>query len=333
MARFISRTLFGLACFIFMCVSVVYGQRVYDPLFIPGKSGTQIRDLMVHDEIRNRDIPVRVYLPELAAPAPVILFSHGLGGSREGSSYLEKHWSARGYVCVFLQHPGSDESVWKDVPPARRMAALQQAASAGNLLLRVQDVRAVLNRLEKWNRSDDSPLRGRLDLKSIGMSGHSFGALTTQAVSGQVFYFGGREISYTDERIRAAVIFSPSSPRKGNAEQAFSRVKIPWMLITGTKDVAVIGQADVESRLSVFPALPPGGKYELVLWNAEHSAFTDRPLPGDKERRNPNHHRAILAVTTAFWDAYLKDMPEALSWLNGSGPSSVLEPQDRWQKK
>ena len=76
--------------------------------------------------------------------------------------------------------------------------------------------------------------------------------------------------------------------------------------MTGTKDVAPIGGADVESRLAVFPALPPGGKYELVLDGAEHSAFTDRALPGDSAPRNPNHHRAILALSTAFWDAWLR---------------------------
>jgi hypothetical protein len=83
-------------------------------------------------------------------------------------------------------------------------------------------------------------------------------------------------------------------------------VKIPWLLMTGTKDVAPIGDADVESRLAFFPALPPGNKYEVVLNNAEHSAFVDRALPGDKEARNPNHHRIILALTTAFWDAWLR---------------------------
>jgi hypothetical protein len=41
----------------------------------------------------------------------------------------------------------------------------------------------------------------------------------------------------------------------------------------------------------------------LVLHNAEHSVFTDRPLPGEREPRNPNHHRVILALSTAFWDA------------------------------
>ena len=103
--------------------------------------------------------------------------------------------------------------------------------------------------------------------------------------------------------------------------------------MTGTKDVAPIGHADVASRLAVFPALPTGHKYELVLGKAEHSAFTDTALPGDREPRNPNHHRAILAISTAFWDAYLKNDPAARVWLDSTGPRSVLEPNDQWQKK
>jgi hypothetical protein len=85
--------------------------------------------------------------------------------------------------------------------------------------------------------------------------------------------------------------------------------------------------------MKVFRALPPDNKYELVLDRAEHSAFSDRALPGDSERRNPNHHRAILALSTAFWDAFLKDDSTAKAWLNGDSPRSVLEANDRWQTK
>jgi hypothetical protein len=163
------------------------------------------------------------------------------------------------------------------------------------------------------------------------MSGHSFGAVTTEAVSGQAPRPGMN--SLTDKRIKAAIAFSPSSPRYEDPKSAFAGVKIPWMLMTGTKDLAPVGQVELASRLAVFPALPPGGKYELVLDRAEHSAFTDRPLPGDKEPRNPNHHRAILALSTAFWDAWLKNDSYARTWLDGDGPRSVLEPNDKWQHK
>jgi predicted dienelactone hydrolase len=162
------------------------------------------------------------------------------------------------------------------------------------------------------------------------MSGHSFGAVTAQALSGETFPLGD---GFTDPRIKAAVMMSPSPPRQGDPKLAFAGVRIPWMLLTGTNDNAPIGHSDAKSRLLVFPALPAGGKYELVLNKAEHSAFTDRPLPGDSQPRNPNHHRAILAVTTAFWDAYLQNDIVAKAWLDSDAVRGILEKDDRWQKK
>ena len=301
----------------------------YNPLAVDTAARPVLLDLPVHDTTRHRDITLRVYLPTNTAPAPVILFSHGLGGSRAGSVFLGEHWAARGYVAVFLQHPGSDDSVWRGKPLRDRMSAMNQAASLENFLLRVQDVPAVLNQLAMWNAAKTNTLSGRLDLERVGMSGHSFGAVTTEAVSGEMLPVGGQK--FTDPRIQAAVVFSPSAPTTGTAARAFGSVKIPWMLMTGTKDLAPIGHANMQSRLAVYPALHGAPKYELVLYNAEHSVFTDRALPGDRERRNPNHHQVILALSTAFWDAYLRSNPEALAWLNGLGPRSILEPDDQWQ--
>lgn len=303
----------------------------YDPLVTAQQAGRPPVDLTVDDARRHRTIPVRVYLPPGQSRAPVVLFSHGLGGSRTGSAYLGKHWAARGYVAVFLQHPGSDESVWTGAPAGQRMAAMQRAASGHQALLRFRDVAVVLDQLAAWNTEAAHILADRVDLTRVGMSGHSFGAVTAQAVSGQRVRGGGT--AFTDARIKAAVIMSPSAPRGADAAQAFGGVAVPWLLMTGTNDLAIIGDADLASRLAVYPALPPGSKYELVLDNAEHSAFTDRALPGDREARNPNHHRVILALSTAFWDAYLRGEAAARAWLDGDGPRSVLEPKDRFQRK
>ncbi len=320
------------ASFLLFAAQAIAADLSYDPLAISARFASETVDLTVNDAERKRDIPVRVYLPSKKSPVPVVLFSHGLGGSREESAYLGNHWAVRGYVAVFLQHPGSDTSVWQGKPLNQRMGAMQQAAGPANFMLRVKDVPAVLDQLDRWNKTDGHALAGRLDLMRVGMSGHSFGAVTTQAVSGQST--GLEKLSFTDPRIKAAVVFSPSSPRRGrDPGQAFGNVKIPWMLMTGTKDVAHMSDADMTSRLAVFPALPPGGKYELVLYGAEHSAFTDRALPGDTEKRNPNHHRVILALSTAFWDAWLREDAAARAWLDGDGPHSVLEKDDRWQKK
>jgi len=304
----------------------------YDPLAKPTGATPEIADLMVDDARRHRDIPLRVYLPSARLPAPVILFSHGLGGSRDGSAYLGNHWAARGYVAVLLQHRGSDIAVWQSKPLDQRMEAMKQAASLENFTLRVDDVSAVLDQLGRWDVADKHILAGRLDLLHVGMAGHSFGAVTTQAVGGQSYLNG--HLSFADPRIKAAMALSPSSPRlEADLRQAFVDVKIPWLLMTGTRDIAFIGDADVKSRLTVFPALPAGGKYELVLYRAEHSTFTDRAMPGDREIRNPNHHRVILALSTAFWDAWLRGDAAARIWLDGDGPYSVLEKDDRWRLK
>lgn len=303
----------------------------YDPLRVASGFAPAVVDLALNDAERGREVPLRVYLPSASNACPVLLFSHGLGGSRENNPYLGRHWSARGYAAVFMQHPGSDDSVWKGVAPGARRAALQSAAGIRNYALRVKDVAVVLEQLEAWNREAHHALCGRLDLTRVGMCGHSFGALTTQAVSGQEGAFGFSRPK--DPRIKAAIAFSPSAPRRGDPQKAFGSVPIPWLLMTGTKDVSLIGDADLASRLAVYPALPPGGKYELVLEGAEHSAFGDRPLPGDSETRNPNHHRAVLALSTAFWDAYLLGDKSARQWLDGDAARSVLEPKDRWQRK
>jgi predicted dienelactone hydrolase len=318
-----------LAALVILAVVGAVHANSYDPLAIDSTFSATHLDMIVHDAFRNHNIPIRIYLPANTGAEPVVLFSHGLGGSRAGNVFMGEHWAGRGYVAVFVQHPGSDDSVWENVPPLERMRAMRQAASPDNFLLRVQDIPAVLNQLEIWNRDKNNALSGRLNMKEIGMSGHSFGAVTTEAVSGENLPFTGTDL--TDPRIKAAIALSPSPPRAGDPARAFGSVSIPWMLMTGTEDVAPIGDIDAGSRLKVYPALHGAPKYQVVLFGAEHSAFTDTALPGDREPRNPNHHRVMLALSTAFWDAYLRGDTNALAWLDGPGPKSVLQPKDAWQ--
>lgn len=308
----------------------------YDPLELPAGFAARTVELEIEDAERGRTIPLLAWLPAQAGPRPALLFSHGLGGSRAGGAYLGRHWSARGYVVLFLQHPGSDESVWKGRRPLRALLAMKGAASPENFLLRVVDVPVAVTALHAWNRTAGHPLAGRIDLARIGMAGHSFGAVTAQAVSGQRARDGGSP--FTDPRIKAAVIMSPGAARDGTSPEAsFGAVAIPWMLLTGTHDDGRIVGVVPEDRLKVYPALPPGAagpdKYELVLSGAEHSAFADRALRGDRLPRDPAHHRAILALTTAFWDAHLTGDPAARAWLDGDGPRSVLRAEDRFRRK
>jgi predicted dienelactone hydrolase len=302
--------------------------EAYDPLRLPTAELPEPLSLEVHDGNRDRRLPLRVYLPTTTTAAPVVLFSHGLGGSCQNNAHMGRHWSARGYVVVAMQHPGSDTSVWREARLGERRQAMQRAASGENLKLRGEDVAAVLDQLAVWHGSRDHALHGRLDLEHVAMSGHSFGAVTTQLVGGQWLpLFGNR---FTEPRIDAALALSPSAPRRGAAKTAFETVRIPWLLMTGTEDVSPIGDIDVEDRLAVYPALPAGiDRYELVLDGADHGAFGDRSAR--RGEHNPNHPRVMLALSTAFFDANLRGCTAAREWLHGNGPKSLLETGDRWQ--
>lgn len=309
----------------FLVVSASAGTAAYDPMKV-GEKEVSTLTFDVNDKSRDRTLPVRVYLPETKGAAPVVLFSHGLGGSRDNNPYLGNHWAKRGYVVVFVQHPGSDESVWKGERPLNRMAAMKEAASAEAFADRVKDVPAVIDALEKWNGEKGHPLAGRMDLGHIGMSGHSFGALTTQAMAGQS-YAGGR-ISYLEKRIGAAVMMSPSKPRMGDPKSAFGGITMPCLLLTGTKDESPIGGGTPEDRREVFPALAKAPAWQVVFEGATHMDFGQREGAETKDSR---YHKAILALTTAFWDAHLKGDKAAMEWLKGDGAKSALAEGDLWE--
>ena len=302
-------------------------ESTYDPLKVTDVEIVS-KTFDVKDGTRDRTIPVRVYLPESTKPAPVILFSHGLGGSRDNNPYLGNHWAKRGYIVVFIQHPGSDESVWKESQPGHWMGVMKQAASLENFMSRTKDVPAVIDALTAWNADKQNPLHARFDLKHIGMSGHSFGAVTTQAVAGQSAA-GGR-VSFTDPRLSAAVMMSPSPPARGTPAAAFGSIKIPCLLMTGTLDTSPIGNTTAEDRLKVFPFLTKAPAWQVVFDKATHMSFGERDLKGNSENGN-RYHKAILALTTAFWDAQLRGDETARAWLNGTSARSVLLPEDQWE--
>ncbi|XIA65508.1 hypothetical protein ACFIOY_04110 [Bradyrhizobium sp. TZ2] len=71
------------------------------------------------DSLRSRAVPARLHWPTNIAPGsrvPLIVFSHGMGGSRRGYSYLARYWAARGIASLHVQHAGSDSSLWAGNP-------------------------------------------------------------------------------------------------------------------------------------------------------------------------------------------------------------------------
>ncbi len=312
------------------------GQPTRDaPYTQAGPYPVAVSDAVWRDPARNRDIPVRVYAPSGAGLVPLIIFSHGLGGSRAAGEAWLRHWAGNGYVCLAVQHHGSDEELWRGLGPWRAMRKMREAASAAQLLERVRDVRFVLDESARRKASGEPALRDA-NLDAVGMSGHSFGAITTQVLAGQ----GG---AGRDARIKAAMAFSPSS-RKDAGEASFSGIAIPFLGVTGTADTlggALLGDRDAtpEDRRRVFDLLPPGGKYMLVFQDADHMVFGGMADPVRGRRRSesaravsPHVVEAVKAASLAFWDLSLKGDRRAGEWLR-SGLGSLLGPRDVFLSK
>ena len=282
------------------------------------------------DAKRGRTVPVKIYAPKSQAGAfPVIIFSHGLGGSRDGYEYLGQCWAAHGYVAVHLQHAGSDDSVWKDAGVGQRMGAMRRAAAQPrNAMDRVQDVSFAIDELTRLNATN-SPWHAKLDLKRIGVAGHSFGAHTTLATAGAA-YSGRSAAGIGDPRVKAAIPMSAPVPaNKRRLDEAYAGVKIPCLHMTGTEDNSPIGDTKAEERRLPFDHCRNSDQYLITFTGGDHAIFggRDRKLGGGKDAE---FQRLICQSSLAFWDAYLRDDAKAKEWLitkfkDALGKEGVLE--------
>jgi predicted dienelactone hydrolase len=278
------------------------------------------------DAARSRDIPVRIRMPDGSGQIPIILFSHGLGGSLESGTDWTSAWAEAGFATLTLDHPGSDRQLRGD--------SISAAGLSAQLEARVADVRFALDELARRAREGGCDLR-RVDLSRVGMSGHSFGAITTQALSGQSYPLPSLSHA-ADPRIRAAIAFSPSPPMRGHDDAAaFAGIHIPFLSVTGTADFAPITpQVSAADRQRPFRAMPPGDKYLLVVGGANHLQFNGQD--GLRRDTEPGEHmRAIvIAATTAFWNASLRGDSSARNWFyDMSGLRKMLAASDRFEAR
>ena len=294
------------------------------------------RDEAWRDPARSRDLPLRLRLPAgadsgadasgAAASWPVVLHSHGLGGSREGGDVWGRAWQDAGMLVVHLQHPGSDIDTLRQGLPA-----LRAAASAEQLLARVADVRFVLDEITRRQAQGVAPWSGAR-VSAVGLAGHSFGAQTTQAVAGQRFPV---PVSARDPRIAAFIALSPNPARSSQTlttqslVQQFGAVDRPFMVVTGSRDGDPLGRtSDVAeaaaARASVFEGLPAGQRGLLWLAGADHMTFAGNaaqriagrgPFQRDTvaQQRESSHHALTARITRLWWQAHLSADPAVIA--------------------
>ena len=278
----------------------------------------------------NRKVLYKIYgIDDLSyRKRPLVIWSHGLGGGRDGAGFLARYLVEHGYFVMHIQHPGTDTSMWegKDGHPwdvIRSTPVTRQMT-----LDRFKDVPFILDQLSDIERSHQM-LSGQIDHDAIGMSGHSFGAMTAQVMSGQIFPDISDQItSFKEDRFKAYVFYSFSAMAHlidAAPEDVFSDMDAPMLYMTGTQDDSPISGLDYTHRLPAYEHATSDDKHLLILEDGDHMVFTGSR---GKLAFNPNRARQeeiIQKTSLAFWEAYLKSNSKAKDWLmSAQGYSAYL---------
>jgi predicted dienelactone hydrolase len=283
------------------------------------------------DSARSRAVPARLHWPMSIAPGarvPLIVFSHGMGGSRRGYSYLGKYWAARGIASLHVQHAGSDSSLWLG-NPLTVVDRLQRAAHESEALARASDLRYALDRLLSGGAG------AQIDRRRIVVAGHSYGANTALLAVGARVMREGQWVEARDPRFAAAIVIS-APPFYGESDLAsvLSKITVPSLHVTATNDVIEIPgyHSPAADRLAVFNAIATPRKLLAVFEGGSHSIFTDRSFTGGPAL-NPKVKAATAELTLAFLDLAFDGNATTLTRWNAtwqpilaSSPGTALSP-------
>jgi dienelactone hydrolase len=266
------------------------------------------------DESRHRDVPARLYLPASRPGGdhslPLVVFSHGIGGSREGYKYLGRYFAANGYASLHLQHVGSDRQLWFG-NPFSLLGRLGDAANETEAIDRVRDLSFALDQLLA---GDFGPA---VDRRRIIAAGHSYGANTTMLAAGAVVERDGKKMQMRDPRIKAAILLSaPPFYGAGDPGAILSGIDIPTLHITATgDDIQIPGYySGVNDRIEVYQAIGRdrrAPKALAVFKDGSHSIFTDRLGTGGIEL-NPKVKAATRDLAVAFMNSVFEQDNGAL---------------------
>ncbi len=267
-----------------------------------------------------RALPVRATWADGEAPMPIIVMSHGLGGSRDAYDPLVHAWARAGYLVLQPTHP--DSLAFKSRTEKLRLARDPKGLVSDPEALaawddRVEEVSLVLDRVDKLASAGLDV--SRIDRERVGIAGHSFGAHTTMLCGG--LRFGGGRVDYTEERADALVMLSPQGPGEGITTASYAGITLPALVVTGSKDTSPRTGQGPEWRRQAFDHLGSAERWLLWLDGAEHDLGG---ISGFK-RADPPLLDQVLAATTAFWDSTLRSDADARTRLDRA-TATVREP-------
>jgi dienelactone hydrolase len=283
------------------------------------------------DDRRQRSIPVKIYRPIVGGPRPVVIFSHGLGGSREAAGYLGTGLASWGILAIHAQHPGSDREVWRGItwPRAIRKALAKAVRNRQNAIDRFEDMPFIIDEISRRASAGQLPV----NLSQIGVAGHSFGAHSVLAAVGRLYPERGNDRGFADKRIRAGVALSPPAPGQRVSAAAlkliYSKIATPLLHLTGDNDKSPIN-ASVKpaNRLIPFERIDRAPQYAVVFKGGDHMVFSGRKRAW-KRRSDRRIQDAVMYAATVFFLAYLVDDDAARRQLNGPAFGCRFDEGDR----
>lgn len=206
-----------------------------------------------------------------ADPCPLLVFSHGYGGSAVGSAFFAEALASRGWIVACPDHEDRDKLVALRGGPRRvdRFAYLERAlamAKAGrgfdreNVRYRIEEFRVVLDAV--LGSREFGPA---IDAERIAAGGHSLGGFGAIALC-------GAEEGERDARLQAALLFSPALFPFG--EEELSAVRVSTMILLGEKERDEVhgGRTTADLLARAFERLP-APKYLVEIRGGTHFSF------------------------------------------------------------
>ncbi len=275
----------------------------------------------------SRSFKILIRYP-IGAPSllPLIVWSHG-GGYLNTGHHGQEEWgnalASAGYAVIHIAHAEDElgsHCVALQIPADEcELSDLTTEVSEGGTLLslwydRPRDSSAVLDDLDKIEKASGLIF----DRERIGTGGHSGGTSGAMSLAGALLDVSPsvHDLYSADPRFKAFLINSPQGiDYIGMTEHSWDNVHAPMLIATGANDNSAGEQA--RSRLDPWNHLAGPNQYLLYIDSpgATHSTF------GLDVDGTPGLKAYIATTGIAFFDAYLRGLPEALAWLNSDSMS------------
>ena len=268
-----------------------------------------VKDFALPDRSREMKLSCRATFPEGTDKLPVIVFSHGLYGSKKSYVPLTGFYASHGYAVIQVSHPDSLDFGYKN----------RQRAIADAWRERPRQISLVISSFAAIGKAIPA-LKDRLDIKRVAVAGHSFGAHTSQAIGGLDIARG--VVALRDTRVKCVVCISPQGEGRNLKKDAWKTFRTPAMFLTGSKDASPLENGKGgEWRRGAYENAPAGDKYLIWIDGAEHGFGG---ISGARWRgagkANPDHVRIVKKTTLAFLDAYVRKDKKAIAYLASTGP-------------